>query len=78
MQEKIERTINQLAHKGVIRNDFDHLSMGEIIVKLADTLDEFVRVGEEIAKDPHVDLVKSDRRVRLYNAIIKGGGNLFF
>ncbi len=68
-------TINQLAHKGVCK---DALSMGEIIIKLADTLDEFVKVGEEIAKDPKVDLVKSDRRVRLYNAIIKGGGNLFY
>ncbi len=69
------KTINQLVHKGVVKED---QSAFEIVLKLADTLDELVRVGEEIAKDPHVDLVKSDRRVRLYNAIIKGGGNLFY
>lgn len=68
-------TINQLAHKGVCKNS---LSMGEVVIGLADILEEFVKVGEEIAKDPKVDLVKSDRRVRLYNIIIKGGGNLFY
>ncbi len=69
------KTVNQLVHKGVCKEDSP---LGEIIIKLSDTLEEFVKLGEEIAKDPHVDLVKSDRRIRLYNAIIKGGGNLFY
>ena len=74
MDDKTQKTIEQLINKKVLINC---ISSDQIIVRLADTLDELVKVGEEIAKDPKVDL-KSDRRILLYNAIIKGGGNLFY
>uniref|UniRef100_A0A6M3L052 Uncharacterized protein n=1 Tax=viral metagenome TaxID=1070528 RepID=A0A6M3L052_9ZZZZ len=73
MEQQIERVVNQLAHKGVFRG---HLSMGEIVVELSNILDEFVKVGEDIVSDYKVNL-KSEQRIRLYNAIIKGGGKLF-
>jgi len=73
MEQLIERTVNQLARKGVFRG---HLSMGEIVVELSNILDEFVKVGEDIVSDYKVNL-RSEQRIRLYNAIIKGGGKLF-
>ena len=38
--------------------------------------DALLEICQEIASDPRVDLVNSERRIRLYAAITKAGGTI--
>lgn len=50
----------------------DHEANGTLIAGAPDLL----AICQEIASDPRVDLVTSERRIRLYSAIKKSGGDL--
>jgi hypothetical protein len=45
-------------------------------LKLLTGVFKLLAVAEEIANDPKVDLVDSERRLRLYSAITNAGGSL--
>ncbi len=48
----------------------------DIIHDLAAKLAALLAICQEIASDSRVDLVDSERRIRLYAAITKAGGTL--
>ena len=48
----------------------------DAVIDLAVQKATLLAICQEIASDPRVDLVDSERRIRLYSAIQKAGGEL--